>query len=547
MAIHTHPASQAVTPGGNVVFSVSGAGAPSGIQWFHDGTPILAATGASLALTNAQPSFAGAYRVDVTNSAGTVSSNVANLTVLASALPNQTVTLGHAVSFLANGASGSFQWQVSSDGSSFRNLANDTGVSGATSALLELGNVAASANGFRYRYINSVAGGSTTSNPATLAVQDAFVPHPTSIGTDSAGNLYVGDASTNTVQKISPALQITTLAGTGGAAGSADGSGPAARFNQPNGIAVAGDGTLFVADTANGTIRRISVAGVVTTLAGSGAARGNADGTGAAARFNFPVAIAADGAGNLFVADTMNHTVRRVTPAGVVTTFAGSPGSAGTADGMGLTARFNQPTGLAADAAGNVYVADTTNNTIRKISPLGAVTTLAGLAGVSGSADGAGSAALFNHPGGLAVDASGNIFVADTGNSTIRKITPAGLVTTLAGVATVGGLTDGVGSAVFFNQPAALAVDASGNLFVADTSNATLRKVTSAGVVTTLALTAGPAPVSAPTTPAPATPAPAPAAGGGGGGGGGAPGGWFLAALSLLALGRRGWRRRGPR
>ena len=544
--ITNQPSNQTVTPGGTATFTVSASGNPTGFQWLFGGTAIAGATSSTFTQTNVQSGNGGTYRVNVTTPGGTITSNNATLTVLANPVLNQTVTNGKDVSFSATGAVGSVQWQVSTDsGNSFTNLANGGGVSGATSTTLSLSNVATSFNGFRYRYVVAGSGGSSTSNSATLAVQIAFVPRPTSIGVDSSGNIFVGDASTNTVQKITTGLQISTVAGSIGSAGSTDGGGTAARFNQPNGLTSANDGTLSVADTANATVRRISPVGVVTTLAGSSTARGNADGTGSAATFNAPVGIAADAAGNLFVADSMNHTIRRVTSGGVVSTFAGTAGAAGSTDGAGALARFNLPTGLAVDSAGNVFVADTLNNTLRRISPIGIVTTLAGVPGVSGATNGTGSAALFNRPSGLAIDSAGNLYLADTGNSTVRKITSAGGVTTLAGLSTIAGLKDGTGSDVFFNQPEALALDSSGIVFVADTGNATIRRITQAGVVTTLALTQGapPAPTPTPTPPPTPTPTPPPS-GGGGGGGGGAPSLWFLAALSLLAVGRTAFRRR---
>ena len=218
---------------------------------------------------------------------------------------------------------------------------------------------------------------------------------------------------------------------------------------------------------------------------------------------------------------------------------SGLAGVSGSVDATGTASRFNRPSGLAVDRAGNVYVADTGNNTVRKVTPSGAVTTLAGLAGVSGHDDGAG--ALFSGPTGLALDSDANLYVADTGNSTIRKISPTGVVTTVAGLTGIAGLKNGVGGEVFFNQPEALALDASGNLYVADIGNAAIRKITPTGTVTTLSLTASPTPTPAPipaSTPTPTpTPAPTPppaSTGGGGGGGGGAPSLWLLVALAVL-------------
>src|SRR5947209_203745 len=204
-----------------------------------------------------------------------------------------------------------------------------------------------------------------------------------------------------------------------------------------------------------------------TTLAGQ-ASIGSADGTGGVARFYVPSGVATDSSGNVYVADLLNSTIRKITPAGVVTTLAGLAGVTGSADGTGGAARFYRPTGVATDSSGNVYVADQYNHTIRKITPAGVVTTLAGLAGSYGSADGTGSAARFNGPNGVATDSSGNVYVADTYNNTIRKITPAGVVTTLAGLAVSVGSADGTGSAARFNDPSGVATDSSGNVRVAD-------------------------------------------------------------------------------
>jgi len=311
------------------------------------------------------------------------------------------------------------------------------------------------------------------------------------VATDASGNVYVADSFNSAIRKITPAGVVTTLAGTPGVEGSVDGTGAAARFSGPRGVTLDASGNIYVADRTNQTIRKITPAGVVTTLAGTAGSLGIDDGTGAAARFTFPYGLATDAGGNVYVTDSLNYTIRKVTPAGVVTTLAGTARASGSEDGTGGVARFNNPTGLAIDASGNVYVADSNNHTIRKITPAGVVTTLAGTAGVSGGEDGAGAAARFSSPAGLATDASGNVYVADFGNHTIRKITPAGVVTTLAGKASTRGNDNGNGAAARFNSPRGVATDASGAVYVADTYNYTIRKITPAGEVSTLAGTAG--------------------------------------------------------
>ena len=298
---------------------------------------------------------------------------------------------------------------------------------------------------------------------------------PESVAVDNAGNVYVADTYNDTIRKITPAGVVTTLAGLAGISGSADGTGSAARFNQPSGVAVDTAGNVYVADSFNYTIRKITPAGVVTTLAGLAASDGSADGTGSAARFGGPVGVAVDSAGNVYVGDAVNSTIRKITPAGVVTTLAGLAGSYGSADGTGSAAGFNGPGGVAVDSVDNVYVADVDNHTIRKVTPVGVVTTLAGLAGSYGSADGTGSAARFCFPGGVAVDNAGNVYVADTEKNKVRSITSAGVVTTLAGLAGIFGSADGTGSAARFGSPFDVAVDSVGNVYVADTGNNTIR------------------------------------------------------------------------
>lgn len=299
---------------------------------------------------------------------------------------------------------------------------------------------------------------------------------PEGIACDAAGTVYVADDET--LRKISDAGVVTTLAGRAGAQGSADGTALTARFNNPDGIVCDRFGNLYVVDTGGDTIRKITPAGVVTTLAGKANIVGSADGRGRAARFDGPSYIACDAAGNLYVTDFFNCTIRRITPAGVVTTLAGKAGSAGTADGRGAKARFYDLQGIACDRAGNLYVADSKYNTIRKITPAGVVSTLAGFSDRRGGyADGTGTAARFDQPEGVACDAAGNIFVADSSNQTIRKVTPEGVVTTVAGQAPVRGSADGSGTVARFFYPWAVACDSAGNVYVADLSNHTIRKI----------------------------------------------------------------------
>lgn len=375
-------------------------------------------------------------------------------------------------------------------------------------------------------------GGSLDGTTATASFR-----RPSAIAVDRAGNLFVVDHDNETIREIAIDGKVTTVAGTPGDLGHADGVGPAAQFAFPSGIAVDDAGALYVADNANNTIRKIVgrtvttlagralergsddgamarfaspagiavdaagvvyvvdgtqalrtiAAGVVATRAGARSHLGSADGVGAAARFDVPIGVAADRAGTVYVADSINNTVRKVTPDGTVTTLAGSAHQQGSDDGTGAAARFDALSGIAVDALGNAYVNDLLDNTIRKITPAGVVTTFAGLAGQRGSTDGPGAAARFDGPLGVAVDGARNVYVADGLNHTIRKITPDGVVSTLAGTAGMRGDADGTGAAARFSTPIGLCVDGAGNVYIADTDNHAVRKITSAGVVTTLA------------------------------------------------------------
>lgn len=300
---------------------------------------------------------------------------------------------------------------------------------------------------------------------------------------------YVGifllEGTSYYVRQTAP-LELSLLAGSG-TIGSADGTGAAASFNNVAGMVHDSAGNLFVTDLFNHTIRKITPAGVVSSYAGVAGVIGDTDGAALAARFNRPWGITIDSGGNLFVSGFGSRTVRKITPAGVVSTFAGSPGLIGATDATGTAARFNRPAGLAIDSANNLYVADSFGHTIRKITPAGAVTTVAGLAGSSGIADGMGTAARFKNPLGITSDAGGTLYVADSSNHIVRKITPAGVVTTLAGSTTgIGGSTDGVGSVAKFNNPVGVKVDTASNVYVAEYSNFTVRKITPAGGVSTV-------------------------------------------------------------
>jgi len=295
---------------------------------------------------------------------------------------------------------------------------------------------------------------------------------PHGITIDAAGNLYVTDVFT--VRKITPAGQVTTLAGDVGVHGTTDGSGAAARFMSLYGIARDAAGNLYVTDRY--TVRKITPAGRVTTFAGKARVQGSADGIGTAATFGGPGGITIDPRGNLYVTDVRNDTIRKITPAGQVTTIAGKTGVTGTADGCGAAARFNWLAGITIDPRGNLYVVDNGASVIRKITPAGMVTTLAAKFGSPGGADGSGAVTGLVTPSAITRDAAGNLYVID--DETINMITPTGQVTTLAGKLFVKGSADGSGAQARFNEPGDIVCDAAGNLYVADSTNCTIRKIT---------------------------------------------------------------------
>jgi sugar lactone lactonase YvrE len=298
------------------------------------------------------------------------------------------------------------------------------------------------------------------------------------VAVDSAGNVYVADTGNGTIRKITPDGTVSTFAGSPGAFGSANGSGTSARFFAPQGVTVDYVGVIYVADTANATIRKISSGGLVAPFAGSASNYNSFDGTAANANFHQPEGLAVDANRNVFVADAWNHTIRKITQSAVVTTLAGLAGNPGSVDGTNSKARFNRPSGVALDNLGNLFVTDSLNHTIRKITPSGLVTTIAGMAGVWGNADGTNSRARFFLPQGIAVLNSSNLVVVDSGNHTLRKISASGtnwVVSTIAGLPGVAGGASGTGSDARFEFPAGLAMDDGGHLYIADAGNHEVR------------------------------------------------------------------------
>lgn len=319
------------------------------------------------------------------------------------------------------------------------------------------------------------------------------VSAPTAVAVDRDGNVYVADTANHGIRKLDVVKgTVTTLAGGSvdtenngqltGVAGYADGKGAAARFSYPSGIAVDDAGNVYVADSGNNRIRKITPEGDVSTLAGNGVQESIDDGNPLTASFAEPRGIAVDKTGSVvYVADFRGHVVRKITGGGV-STLAGLAGAEGAENGLGAAARFMRPWGLALSSSGVLYVAEAgdwtgSNHLIRKIiTSSAAVSTLTGKTGVPGKVDGALADASFSNPSGVAVDSKDNVYVADTGNNTIRKLSVEGQVTVLAGDGSLGAKDD-IGTFASFNSPRGIAVDILGDVYVADTDNHLIRKV----------------------------------------------------------------------
>ena len=310
---------------------------------------------------------------------------------------------------------------------------------------------------------------------------------PTSVAVDGSGNVYFADSLNNRIRKLAGGT-VSTYAGNGGLSRSGDGgAATSAQLNVPQGVAMDATGNLYIADTANNVVRRVDTNGVITNFAGSGAAGSSGDGSAAAsAQLNGPQGLAVDAAGNLYIADAGNHKVRKVTN-GTISTVAGSGTAGFGGDGGSATgAQLNTPFGVAVDAAGTLYIAEFGNNRVRKVTG-GTISTLAGngISGYSGD-NGPATGAMLRGPQSVAVDGGGNVYVADTGNNRVRKVA-GGTISTVAGTGAAGVNGDGgPASSAIVGNPVAIATDSAGNLYIADGSSR-VRKIFLSGLITTIA------------------------------------------------------------
>lgn len=323
--------------------------------------------------------------------------------------------------------------------------------------------------------VATYAGTGTAGSSNTSVATTSTLNNPTSAVVAPNGDMYIADYGNNMIRKITAAGVVSTVAGAT-TSGSTNANGTAARFYAPGGITMDSVGNLYVADQFNSLIRKVDTSGNVTTFAGS--SYGYVNGTGTAAKFQYPWSVAADASDNIYVADTYRNVIRKITPAGVVSLLAGSTtGTSGYQDGTGSTALFNYPSGIAVGPDNNIYVADQDNNRIRKITPAGVVTTLAG-SGTKGTVDGSSSTAQFASPHGITIDPNGNIYVADEYSNAVRKIAPNGSVYTIAGNDATAGFANGTSDIAKFNHPIGLAVAPNGSLYVVERNGNRIRIIT---------------------------------------------------------------------
>lgn len=524
-AITVQPADVNASVGTSVTFSVTATGSRLSYQWLRNGVDLAGATGAQYVLPVAQFNDSGSkWSVRVSNSAGSAVSAEVKLTVtgttlLAGSLQANSFINGQLVSIAQDGSGNTYLldgglatslYKVDAQGVvtllPLSASASDAALYHPTGMTRDMsGNFYVTDGKCMVRKISPageitiLAGRENTCGHDDGKGSAATFSGISALAVDAANNVFVAEHQT-TIRKITPDGMVSTVAGMANVYGSVDGTGSSARFGEMQSMAIDSAGNLYVTDTYGGAaprIRKITSDAVVTTIAG-GLTYGSADGQGSAASFYTLSGLTIDAAGNLYVGDQGNHTIRKITQGGVVTTFAGRSTTANAfetnpIDGPTGTATFRKPVALTMDGSGNVLVAESDPglqfNALRKISANGTVSTITSTPG-SGAADGVGPSAKFTTPRGLALDPSGNVWVADTRNQLIRKIAPDATVTTVAGATALAPLSesgDGKGTSARFGKPTSVAVDSKGVAYVADQAYSTVRKVLSDGTVTTLA------------------------------------------------------------
>jgi sugar lactone lactonase YvrE len=511
--INTQPHDTNVLAGSNATFTVAAGGtAPLRYRWQFNGTNltnggrISGVTNSTLLITAVVSNDAGGYRVVVSNSVSVVTSSVATLTVL---LPpgittqptNQSVVLNSNATFTAAAAgTGTLFYQWKKDGT---NLVGGGRVGGATNSTMTISEVQTNDAG-GYSVVVTNAYGAVTSSVATLTVllPPGIVASPTNqtvvLGSPATFGVTASGTGPLTYQwllngAVLPANLMTTIAGNGMAGYAGDGAAWHALLNSPHGLALDTRHNLFIADTANHCIRKMDTNGIISTVAGNGTNGFSGDsGLATNANLNSPGHIAFDAAGNLFIADTANHRIRKVDVNGLITTVAGNGDGGYSGDGGPATnASLNSPGGIAFDSAGHLFIADAMNARVRKVDTNVVITTVAGNGSSAWPTTGDGGPAtnaIVRYPVSVVVDAYGNLYIADDADLRVRKVDTNGIITTFAG----GGPTyysgDG-GPAINASlwTPEDLCLDASGNLFIADVYNNRIRKVDTNGIITTVA------------------------------------------------------------